>query len=59
MRKSEAEAIADLKLFVAEYFDGSTVACLALDNLLWDVRLSKGHEPKMRPSAETPTLEDL
>jgi hypothetical protein len=60
-------AVEALRNYVAHHFDGSVESCMYLDNLLWEVRLSKHHEP--RPSAppspreasarECPTPEDL
>lgn len=36
-----------LRAFVAEHFDGSLSRCMELDELLWQVRLSRRHEPQM------------
>jgi hypothetical protein len=67
-KENSPSPIEDLKYFVAEFFDGSVQRCMELDALLWEVRLSKHHEPQMlyyelpspRPRSDSPpTLEDL
>ncbi len=59
-RESVDDPVLTLRLFVQEYFDGSFSRCLELDQLLWEVRLAKHHEPQMlhQPPVGAPDLYD-